>query len=249
MNASNYAYDTKETSANVINRIYHLLNINGWSVKTLSDESNIPYETLKNLLNRKIEGTSMHNIVKIAIAFQCKTDYLMGLDHLVEQEEPVSNICENAMTYLKNLDRSMHYCTHYTQKHFVPVYSPDSIVLKDKIISAHCIDMMDISSFPIALQNTFYCGIKLDSHCYHPTFSKDDVILIAQDRMPLSGETAVFIHHGYLYIRKFLSFTDKIILKPVNKKIEGYIHFAGLMLLLLLMALVFCKDIAGWFVR
>lgn len=37
--------------------------------------------------------------------------------------------------------------------------------------------------------------------------------------------------------------------KPVNKNIEGYIHFAGLMLLLLLMAVVFCKDIAGLFAR
>ena len=36
--------------------------------------------------------------------------------------------------------------------------------------------------------------------------------------------------------------------KPVNKDIEGYIHFAGLMLLLLLMVVVFCKDIAGLFV-
>jgi len=37
--------------------------------------------------------------------------------------------------------------------------------------------------------------------------------------------------------------------KPVNKNIEGYIHFVGLMLLLLLMVLIFCKDIAGLFVR
>ena len=37
--------------------------------------------------------------------------------------------------------------------------------------------------------------------------------------------------------------------KPVNKNVEGYIHFAGLMILLLLMAVVFCKDIAGLFVR
>lgn len=36
--------------------------------------------------------------------------------------------------------------------------------------------------------------------------------------------------------------------KPVNKNIEGYIHFAGLMLLLLLMVVIFCKDIAGLFV-
>ena len=37
--------------------------------------------------------------------------------------------------------------------------------------------------------------------------------------------------------------------KPVNKNVEGYIHFAGLMLLLLLMAVIFCKDIAGLFAR
>ncbi len=37
--------------------------------------------------------------------------------------------------------------------------------------------------------------------------------------------------------------------KPVNKNVEGYIHFAGLMILLALMAVIFCKDIAGLFVR
>jgi len=37
--------------------------------------------------------------------------------------------------------------------------------------------------------------------------------------------------------------------KPVNKNVEGYIHFAGLMLLLLLMVVIFFKDIAGLFVR
>ncbi len=37
--------------------------------------------------------------------------------------------------------------------------------------------------------------------------------------------------------------------RPVNKNIEGYIHFAGLILLLALMAVVFCKDIAGLFTR
>ncbi|MBE6554792.1 MAG: site-2 protease family protein [Ruminococcaceae bacterium] len=37
--------------------------------------------------------------------------------------------------------------------------------------------------------------------------------------------------------------------KPVNKNIEGYIHFAGLMLLLLLTAFIFCKDITGLFVK
>lgn len=37
--------------------------------------------------------------------------------------------------------------------------------------------------------------------------------------------------------------------KPVNKNVEGYIHFLGLLLLLALMALVLCKDIAKLFTR
>ncbi len=35
--------------------------------------------------------------------------------------------------------------------------------------------------------------------------------------------------------------------RPVDKNVEGYIHFVGMMLLLLLMVLVCCKDIAGLF--
>jgi regulator of sigma E protease len=36
--------------------------------------------------------------------------------------------------------------------------------------------------------------------------------------------------------------------RPINKNIEGYIHFAGMMLLLLLMLVITCKDIVGLFV-
>ena len=41
---------------------------------------------------------------------------------------------------------------------------------------------------------------------------------------------------------------EAITRRPVNPKIEGYIHFAGLMILLGIMLLVACKDIAGLFV-
>jgi regulator of sigma E protease len=42
---------------------------------------------------------------------------------------------------------------------------------------------------------------------------------------------------------------EAIIRRPVNKQVEGYIHFAGMMLLLALMVVVTCKDIVGLFVR
>ena len=76
MNAA-YAYDTQKASYTITNRIHYLLESKHWSVKTLSDESNIPYETLKKLLYRKTENTSFHNIMKIALAFNCNLNYFV----------------------------------------------------------------------------------------------------------------------------------------------------------------------------
>ena len=41
---------------------------------------------------------------------------------------------------------------------------------------------------------------------------------------------------------------EAVIRRPLNKNVEGYIHFVGMMLLLLFMAFIMCKDIAGLFV-
>ena len=41
---------------------------------------------------------------------------------------------------------------------------------------------------------------------------------------------------------------ELLIGRPVNKNVEGYIHFAGMMLLFLLMIVVACKDIVGLFI-
>lgn len=42
---------------------------------------------------------------------------------------------------------------------------------------------------------------------------------------------------------------EAVLRRPVNKQVEGYIHFAGMMLLFGLMIVVACKDIVGLFLR
>lgn len=42
---------------------------------------------------------------------------------------------------------------------------------------------------------------------------------------------------------------EAVIRRPVNKQVEGYIHFAGMLLLFGLMIAVSCKDIVGLFIR
>jgi regulator of sigma E protease len=43
--------------------------------------------------------------------------------------------------------------------------------------------------------------------------------------------------------RLFFLLVEAVIRRPINKNIEGYVHFAGIVLLLLLMAVILCKDV------
>ena len=59
-------------------RISTQLSRHNWSLKTLSDRSSVPYETIKKIANGKIGNPSLRNILRIAEAFGCTIDYLAG---------------------------------------------------------------------------------------------------------------------------------------------------------------------------
>lgn len=59
-------------------RITIQLSLHNWSLKMLSDNSGVPYETIKKVANGKIQNPSLKNAMKIAEAFGCSIDYLTG---------------------------------------------------------------------------------------------------------------------------------------------------------------------------
>lgn len=211
-----YAYNRQKTSATVINRIYYLMNVHGWSVKTLSDEADIPYETLKKLLNRKIENTSIHNIIKIATAFQCNIDFLLGSDKMTPSEEPLSKYSQNILSYLKQVDYSFSSSSVYNEGIFVPVFTPESLFKGSHSSFSSMDNLLDLGSYPSHFKELVTCGIAVQSPCYQPVFHAQDILLISQSRVPHSGEIGTFIHKGYLYIRKFCPERSKTLLEPVN---------------------------------
>ena len=216
MNAA-YSYNPQEASAIVINRIYHLLELNQWSVKTLSDKSDIPYETLKKLLARKIENTSIHNIIKIASAFHCNIDDLIGS----YGETAASPISESAhtkffRTYFNEIDLSLDTCTKTPKSNCIPLLNPASDALTTALNVSSELDMLDISSYPPHIVQEIDYGIIISSFCYHPAYYNRDILLVSKKRFPLSGETGVFLHHGELYIRIFSPACGHITLESVN---------------------------------
>ena len=77
-------------------RISHQLFTHNWSLKMLSDKSEVPYETLKKISNAKIENPSLRSIARIACAFGCSLDYLVGFS----DSENVNNRCLKPYSYL-----------------------------------------------------------------------------------------------------------------------------------------------------
>lgn len=192
MNAA-YAYNTHESTYLITNRIYYLMEQNNWSVKMLSDQSNIPYETLKKLLSRKTENTSFHNIMKIALAFNCNLNYF--IDSSDSTDIPLAHDSKVPVYYPKTSAN-------------IPI--PSSLPLLTQ-------DLLDISIYPSYIQEQIHLGIVISDYSYHPIYKSNDTLLVNCNRTPLSGEHAVFLHNDNIYIRTFFKSYNSVILEPINK--------------------------------
>ena len=79
MNQNEKVFEEPNGFSKVIaGRISTQLSRHNWSLKTLSDRSTVPYETIKKVANGKIRNPSLKNIFKIAEVFDCSIDYLAG---------------------------------------------------------------------------------------------------------------------------------------------------------------------------
>ena len=95
----------------IANICAHLTRRN-WSLKMLSDTADIPYETVKKLLNGKIQKPSFYCIWQIAQALGCTVDELAGNDrqtdplsqHLSDNSEEISRILTDLEAILKLSD-------------------------------------------------------------------------------------------------------------------------------------------------
>lgn len=71
-----------------MNNIYRKLYFYNWSLRQLSEEAGLPYETIKKLTGGKINNPSIYNLIKISEAFQCSVDELISDTASVQNNSP-----------------------------------------------------------------------------------------------------------------------------------------------------------------
>lgn len=200
----------------IVSTINRLTYDNGWTIKKLSENADLPYESVKKLVGGKITNPTIYSLIKISNAFDCGLDYLVSNESVYGPR--IHLLPKRAVTLLNAIADFEIYLSQYNQKHLtdhitvlVPTGSVGDGMLFDSILT----DSVDISAYRSDYGDIIMCGLKVVGDALHPTYLKNDILLIARDRFPLDGETGVFLIKHKAYIRKYISSTP-VILAPVN---------------------------------
>lgn len=63
---------------NIITVINRMMYEKGWTIRQLSEYSDLPYESVKKLLSSKITNPSIYTLIKISNALGCSLDFLVN---------------------------------------------------------------------------------------------------------------------------------------------------------------------------
>lgn len=198
--------EISQTKMIFLNNINNFLSKNHWTIKNLSDYSNLPYESTKKLINGKVDNPSIYTISKIADALGCSVDFLLGKSNArcaVSKDLPL-----RAFTLLEEVAKFETYLARENQKNHslnIPVFVPTGKLKDGFIFDSISTENIDISQNFKDYEEMIMCGFKITNTSLTPAYLNNDVLLLARDRYPQSGEIGVFLIGNKCYIRKYIS--------------------------------------------
>jgi DNA-binding Xre family transcriptional regulator len=177
------------------------------TIRSLSEEADIPFETLKNFLYGNTQDCKLSTAVKLARALNVSVDELIGAETLRFDFKNNCAICRNLP------DNSM-YLINWLVRHQESLYNglekDRRIISVMDIVETHGgnlrssgeYDHIDITDFEPDLRAKIFLGIRFETERYMPIYSPYDILMIAYDRFPYRNENCVIIHGGHFYVAK-----------------------------------------------
>lgn len=209
--------EISQTKEIFLNNINNFLSKNNWTIKNLSDFSNLPYESTKKLVNGKVDNPSIYTICKISNALGCSIDFLLGranISSVVSKNLPL-----RAFTLLEeiiNLESQLALENQKTCSLNIPVFVPTGRFEDGFIFDSTCTETINISEKYKDYKDMIMCGFKITNSSLAPTYFNNDVLLLARDRYPYPDEIGVFIVNNRCYVRKYTS-SSPCKLESINK--------------------------------
>lgn len=179
----------------------HFKNI---GLSNLSEQSDIPLETLRNIYYGRVSDVKLSTVVKIANTLGVSIDWIAGRSTLSKQEREIIDNYRNCGVHGKSIieliakfeaGAALHE-RNAEGKHLIPIIVPIGHV-EDGILYNSC-NTLDIET----ADDRAYLAIKITTNNFSPAYCKEDCILL-ENRFPEVGERAVFYDGLKAYFRLF----------------------------------------------
>lgn len=200
--------------------IKNLLDDKNMTYQELAEQANIPLETMRNIYYDKVKDPKASTLMAISRVLKVSVNYLMG-EAFVSPDETklISNYrkCgrhgKSVIQLVGQYERDIAIRERKAGKgdrHQIPCMIPLGHVVDSFAYNAS--DTIQIeTSEPDA-----YLAFEITNNNYLPTYCKGDRILLV-DRFPESGERAMFMIGGDVYLRQFVETATRYMLKSFNK--------------------------------
>ncbi len=204
-----------EMTANIVRNISSELKSRNWSLLRLSEESGVPYDTLKKLLTNRIENPNFRNIAKIAYALNVDINSLSGIAPITSVV-PESTHSLKLIQYISELEKSLEVTAPFRKNDYIPVFVPLPSYEQIPFYGGGvAINYLAVGKYRERFGDKLSFGLRITGNSYHPVYFENDTLLVGTNRPPLVGEVGLFIKDGYAYIRRFKG-GDGITLEPIN---------------------------------
>lgn len=205
-------------------RLRQIMQEEKLSVQELADKSEIPMETLKNILYGKVKDPKSSTLLQLSKALDYSMNYLLG-EHFYTKEEQdllvnyrqcgvhgkgmisvIAKFEANAAKEERNSE----------SKQTIPCLVPNSN-LEDGI-EYNSGDTIQIKTD----KEKAYLAIEITTNNFAPAYCKGDRILL-ENRFPVSGECAVFANGVRMFFRAFEEEGKQYRLKNLNGRGNDFV--------------------------
>lgn len=209
-NKENEILHYKNTIVENINRIVYNKH---WSIKQLSDKSNLPYESVKKIVNGKINNPTIYSLAKISKALDCSLDYILDKKNMHSiNTDGLPQHASNLLSEIVDLETYLHHHNQIHNTNFISVLVLNGRSFNGMVYDDIYVDSVDISEYRSKYGDIIMCGLKICDKGPNPYIFNNKTLLIAQDRFPLNKEIGVFFLGNKIYIRRYISESTSMLL-------------------------------------
>lgn len=203
-------------------KLKEIMRVKGVDCRELSNSSEVPLETIRNLYYGKVTDPKVSTVTAISKALGCSVNHLMGEEIYTPKEV---NLILNyrkcgshgkALMYLVGRYEAMTARHDCDDAYVVPCFVPEGAMVDG--FEYKCSEVIDVETDC----EDAYAAIKVTSNNFMPSFCKGDIILL-EDRFPEDGERAVFVIDGIGYFRRFVEKNGRNVLRSISRHGEDIV--------------------------